>query len=131
MGGDIFVKNLLMKNPKRDEMVVMATCQKTGKHFGITAVRKGRDYHFVWAFKLSASAARKEGFDRNKVSGNIINDSEFPGCPYCGAESWFQCGTCKRFVCSENKATYGKCPECGGEGSLVVGDNFDLSGDAF
>lgn len=119
-----------MRNPKRDEMVVMASCQKTGKHFGITTVRQGKDYHFTWAFKLSEASAKKEGFDKNKVNGNIFNDAEFPGCPHCGAQTWYQCGKCKRFVCMNDSATWVKCPECGFEGGVVASDNFDLSGGA-
>lgn len=119
-----------MKHPKRDDMVVMATCQQSGKPYGITVERRGRDFHFVWAFKLSASSAKKEGFDRNKVSGNIFDAAEFPGCPHCGAETWFQCGKCGKFVCNRSNSTYGKCPSCGNEGSIEVADNFDLSGGA-
>lgn len=117
-----------MKQLKRDEMVVMATCQKTKRTFGITAQRQGKEYVFTWAFKLNAETAKREGFERNKVSGNIINGEVFPGCPHCGAQSWFQCGKCKRFVCMSPEQTVVRCPECGNEGELIYSDSFDLSG---
>ncbi|MBM6865530.1 hypothetical protein H6A66_10185 [Bacteroides caecigallinarum] len=117
-----------MKRLKREEMVIMATCQKTKRTFGITAQKEGNDYIFKWAFKLNAGTAKREGFEKNKVSGNIINSNEFPGCPHCGAQSWFQCGKCGRFVCMESDQKIVRCPECGNEGEIVYSDKFDLSG---
>ena len=117
-----------MKHPKKDEMVIMAVCQRTGQPYGITAERVGRDFHFKWAFKLSASSAKREGFDKNRVSGNIFDDAEFPGCPHCGADTWYQCGGCRKFVCHRSGDRSGKCPSCGNQGEIVTADSFDLSG---
>lgn len=117
-----------MKNPKREEMVIMAVCQKTSRPFGITARKVERDFVFQWAFKLSAESAKREGFDRNKVSGNIFNADEFPGCPHCGAQTWFQCGRCGKFVCMDGEQKIVRCPACGNEAEVVVSDSFDLSG---
>ena len=63
-----------MRNPKRDEMVIMGTCQQTKRPFGITVEKQGKDYVFTWAFKINAKAAKREGFEKNKVSGqrNIL-----------------------------------------------------------
>lgn len=120
-----------MKRPKREEMVVVATCQQTRRIFGITAQRIGKDFVFKWAFKMNPEVAKHEGFDKTKVSGNIFNDEEYPGCPYCGAQSWFKCGKCGRFVCMDNNQEIVRCPECGNEGNVVITDNFDLSGGDF
>ena len=103
-----------MRNPKRDEMVIMGTCQQTKRPFGITVEKQGKDYVFTWAFKINAKAAKREG--------------EYPGCPHCGAPSWFQCGKCKRFVCMPYDQKIVRCPECGNEGEIVLADKFDLSG---
>lgn len=117
-----------MKHPKRDDMVVIATCQQSRLPFGITVRRVGKEYEFNWAFKISESSAKREGFDRNKVSGNIYNASTYPGCPHCGATTWFQCGKCKRFVCMRPEQKIVRCPVCGNEGEVSVADSFDLSG---
>ncbi len=119
-----------MREPKRNEMVIMASCQQTKLPFGITVRNVHNNYEFYWAFKISQSSARKEGFDRNKVNGNIFNSAEFPGCPHCGAISWFQCGKCRKFVCMRPEQKIVKCPECGNEGEVYVSDNFDISGGA-
>lgn len=119
-----------MKHPKRDDMVVIATCQQAKKPFGITVRRSGKNYEFQWAFRINSNSIRREGFDRNKVNGNIHTLDEYPGCPHCGARLWFQCGNCKRFVCMRPDQKVVKCPECGNEGEVFVSDNFDLAGGA-
>lgn len=117
-----------MRRPKREEMVVMATCQQTKKTFGITARKIDKDYVFMWAFKLDKVSAQREGFEKNHVKGNIFNDDHYPGCPHCGASTWFQCGRCKRFVCARPEQKIVRCPDCGNEGEIVCSDSFDLSG---
>ncbi|MBO8453654.1 MAG: hypothetical protein IAC07_02875 [Bacteroidetes bacterium] len=119
-----------MKHPKRDDMVVMATCQQTRLPFGITVRRVEKEFEFNWAFKISESSAKKEGFYRNKVRGNIYNGAGYPGCPHCGATSWFQCGKCSSFVCMRPGQKTVKCPVCGNEGGVYESDNFELSGGA-
>ncbi len=119
-----------MKRLKREEMVVMATCQQTKLPYGITARKIERDYEFYWAFKITPSSAKREGFDKTKVTGNIYMSNDYPGCPHCGATSWFQCGRCGRFVCMHPEQQRVKCPECGNEGTVEISDKFDLSGGA-
>jgi len=117
-----------MRNPKRDEMVIMGTCQQTKRPFGITVEKQGKDYVFTWAFKINEKSVKREGFDKNKVSGNIFMAEEYPGCPHCGALSWFQCGKCKQFVCMTYDQKIVRCPKCGNEGEVIAADKFDLSG---
>jgi hypothetical protein len=119
-----------MKHPKRDDMVVMASCQQSKLPFGITVHRAGKVFEFNWAFKISASSAKREGFESNKVNGNIFNANTYPGCPHCGATSWFQCGNCKRFVCMRPDQKIVKCPVCGNEGEVYAAEDFELSGGA-
>lgn len=120
-----------MKNPKRDDMVIMATCQQTKKTFGITVERKGKDFECVWAFKINAGSAQHEGFDKNKVHGNVSIAASYPGCPHCGASVWYQCGKCKRIVCMPPDQKIVQCPECGNKGEIQYANDFDLQGGAF
>ena len=119
-----------MKHPKRDDMVVMATCQQSKLPFGITVHKVEKEYEFNWAFKITEASAKREGFDTNKVNGNIYNGPNYPGFPHCGATTWFQCGKCKRFVCMRPDQKVVKCPVCGNEGEVFVSDNFELNGGA-
>lgn len=109
-------------------MVIMASCQKTGKPFGIRTEKQGKDYVMNWAFTLKEGASKREGFENNKVKGNIFMDDEYPGCPHCESMSWFQCGRCAHFVCMKGDEKIVKCPDCGNEGELEVSDEFDLKG---
>lgn len=117
-----------MKHPKYDGLVVAAMCGNERRHFGITAIRQGRDYVFTWAFRLSEGSLKREGFDKNKVKGNVIMSEKFPGCPYCGRKNWVQCGACGKFVCAADDIKYFKCPACGNEGEVSLSESFDLSG---
>ena len=111
-----------MKNPKRNEMVIMGCCGKSHKSYGI----------FQWAFKINPTVAKREGFDKNKLKGHVIHDDAFPGCPYCGNSSWWQCGSCGCIVCMDvnSQETYVKCPRCGNGGYLESADEFTFNGGA-
>ena len=91
-----------MKNPKRNEMVIMGCCGKSHKSYGIT------------------------------VRQDVVHDDAFPGCPYCGNNSWWQCGNCGCIVCMDenNTKTMVKCPRCGNEGELEYTKEFTFKGGA-
>ena len=119
-----------MKHPKYDGFAIIAHCSQTKRPYGISVARDGKDYVFRWAFKISEKAAKNEGFDQNKVSGNIYHAEEFPGCPHCHNQSWVQCGGCRSFVCYSGEGRF-KCPVCGNEGEVSVSDKFDLTGGGY
>lgn len=121
-----------MKNPKRNEMVVMGCCGKSHKSYGITVRQDKRNCVFQWAFKINPTAAKREGFDKNKLKGHVIHDDAFPGCPYCGDTNWWQCGNCGCIVCMDENSqeTYVKCPRCGNEGHLEAAEEFTFNGGA-
>lgn len=74
-----------MTTLSNEAFAVMAACERTKQPFGITVdkICSGQ-YKFVWAFKIDKEKAQREGYGRTKVKGNIILDTEYPGCPYCG-----------------------------------------------
>ncbi len=119
-----------MKHPKYEGMVVVGYCSKTRKPYGITAIKQGKDYVFDWAFKLTESAVKHEGFSQNKVKGNIYDGENFPGCPYCGNQSWVQCGQCGCFSCYPGEGTF-HCGHCNNSGEVTTSDSFDLSGGGY
>ena len=120
-----------MKNPSRDAQVVLAKCNQTHQPYGITVERQlDGDWHCVWAFKLSAKSASAEGYDDTPMSGRFTLDSEYPGCPYCGAQTWYICG-CGKLNCWQGASSPVVCAWCGGRGEVQVQDSFDLRGGGF
>ena len=74
-----------MTTLSNEAFAVMAACERTKQPFGITVdkICSGQ-YKFVWAFKIDKEKAQREGCGKTNVKGNIILDTEYPGCPYCG-----------------------------------------------
>jgi len=66
----------------REALVVIGYCHHTRKMFGIRTERlDSRRWVQDWAFPIEPSVASDERFDRNRISGEIIIDSSYPGWP--------------------------------------------------
>ena len=52
----------------------MAMCEERKEHFGITVDPRQGCYAFVWAFKIKKEQARREGYDRTHVRGQVMYD---------------------------------------------------------
>lgn len=111
----------------KEAFATLAACEETKKPFAITIDPKGRNLNFVWAFKIDREKAHKERFDTHHVSGAILYDKNFPGCPYCHARDFYICGNCGTVVCwhGQERVT---CPSCGNIGSIQMVDSIDLKG---
>ena len=121
-----------MRHPKKDMMVVMATCYRAKRPWGITIEKKGRHCEFQWAFPLAQDKARREGFDRNSFSGEVQFAGEYPGCPYCGSTGFFQCGKCNAVTClPEDAGSKVTRPACGTPLTLETGRDFDFKGGGY
>ena len=72
---------------RRNNVVILpAKCQHTGKMYGIRAEKKNDGWHLNWAFELPEDEAARENFGEDTISGRIVIDAEYPGCPYCGGK---------------------------------------------
>lgn len=60
---------------------IMAVCEKTKEHFGITVDPRNGCYAFTWAFKIKKEQAKKEGYEQTHVTGKVMYDKDFNGCP--------------------------------------------------
>ena len=115
----------------KEAFAVLAECEETKKPFGITIDPKGRDLHFVWAFKIDRSKAHREGFDGASVNGTTISlDPNFNGCPHCGSKQFYICNNCKTIVCwhGQERVT---CPHCHQSGIITTTESFNLKGGGF
>ncbi|MCL2057237.1 MAG: hypothetical protein FWH02_08490 [Oscillospiraceae bacterium] len=112
--------------------VVMARCQSSKKPFGITMEKHGGVWKCVWAFATREASAKKEGFDKETVTGAISLTEQYPGCPHCGNDTFCSCGSCKKVFCdgSEDGATV-VCPHCGNSGQTEESTDFNLKSGSY
>ena len=119
-----------MEENRREATVVAGKCANAGKTFGIRMEKTDGVWHCTWAFKISDTAARNEGYDSERVSGKIDVNEEYPGCPYCGTKGWFSCGKCGKLTCFSGEEIV-TCGWCGNSGKTVSSDTFDLKGGGY
>jgi len=102
-----------MKEKKPNVVIVAARCSHKKESFGIRLEEKDRKIWVAdWAFPIKASTSCKEKYDTNKISGNIVFDTQYPGCPYCESKGIFLCGYCNKTACFDGKTESVVCPWC-------------------
>lgn len=112
----------------KDARVILARCQQNKKLFGMRIENQGtirKHWIMDWAFQIDEESARNEGFDSEKVMGNIDITIDYPGCPYCGSTGFVVCGNCGR-LCCWNDGSYSTCAWCGD--TRRVGGEYDGAG---
>ncbi|MBM3143085.1 MAG: hypothetical protein FJ005_08645 [Chloroflexi bacterium] len=94
-------------------VVVIARCSRNKQWWGIRFEEKlpGR-WTADWAFVIKEAVARREGYDRGKITGVFVLDAAYPGCPHCGAMSVFKC-RCGKVACWDGERYTVTCPWCG------------------
>ena len=98
---------------KKEAVVLLAKCCAHQRTYGITAEKTAQEeWCMVWAFPLKESTARREGYDKTSIRGQLYTGPEYPGCPYCAAQHIVIC-KCGRVGCDDGGTVY-KCPWCGG-----------------
>lgn len=113
--------------------IILIRCNKENKAFGVRVQKmKDGDWYRTWAFKVNARHAKNEGYDTNKVVGNLCATEEYPGCPYCGSKGFVQCGTCKKLTCWNGEESM-TCHWCGStmDNIVTTTDKFTVTGDKF
>ena len=104
---------------RKDNIVIIpAKCQHTGKLFGIRAEKKEDGWHLNWAFDLPEDEAVRESFNENNVSGRVVIDAEYPGCPYCGGKGVIHCGQCGNLSCWDEEGEDFHCNHCNYTGKI-------------
>mgnify|MGYP002626797834 FL=1 len=122
-----------MRKLPEEAFVTMGICPKCKKPFGITvdkADERRNEYVFVWAFKVNAEQAHREGYDTKSVHGSVALDDEYPGCPYCEERHFYTCGKCGSIVCWHGEREV-VCPKCGTSGLVTEVETLDLKGGGY
>ena len=105
-------------NEINDAVVVLCKCGKHHKTYGIRAEKRESDsWACTWAFPIKESSAKREGYDKSSIKGNIVFTEEFPGCPYCGGRNWTVC-SCGHLNCTLVTNGIFTCEWCGAQGTI-------------
>lgn len=108
----------------REALVLPAKCLRNKQLFGIRAERIAKVWHLTWAFPVSEKTAQHEKLTDNKVSGTVVIDESYPGCPNCGSGGFVVCFDCGRTSCLGNTPKEFTCPWCGSSGTIEFTDTF-------
>jgi hypothetical protein len=102
-----------MNETKTAVVIVMARCSHEKGGFGIRFEKRDHNSWLAdWAFAVKESTARRERYDANMISGSIILDPNYPGCPYCKSMTIVRCGKCNKVSCNDGKHKIATCPWC-------------------
>jgi hypothetical protein len=100
-------------------VIVISHCNRTRESFGIRFEEKVEgEWAADWAFPVREALAKKEGYDQATIGGIITRDYEYPGCPYCKNDSFFQCGGCDKVSCYNSSFSVSTCGWCGNRGPV-------------
>ena len=110
--------------------IVLGRCEKSKALYGMRFEQRGRStWVATWAFRIKEGAARREGFDKTRLKGELTFGPEYPGCPYCEAPSIAQC-RCDKITCWRRSSTT-TCAWCGTTAPIEgVVDDLGGGGDA-
>ena len=101
--------------------VALCKCTTNKKTFGIRFEKVKDGWKYTWAFPVTDRAAGKEGYGGTSIFGELIVDSEYPGCPFCKTKSFFKCCKCGKLSCWNGNDEYASCQWCGNAGALSSG----------
>lgn len=111
---------------QREAVVILCKCGEVHKTYGIRAEKTATNkWKFTWAFPIKEASAKREGYDKTTIGGDISYNAEYPGCPYCGQRGFTVCG-CGHLNCTILKNGIFTCEWCGSQGTLEDYDGGDI-----
>ncbi len=119
-----------MTNLSNNAFAIVCYCPESKRQYGITVDLIGpKLYSLIWAFKINMDKAKREGFDKTTVQGNIQTDENYPGCPYCGTKQIVVCA-CGGIICYHGERTI-TCPKCNMTGAVTEVDGVTIKGGGY
>lgn len=104
---------------ERSIVIVTARCSKSKQCFGIRLERQAaNEWAATWSFAMKEGVAKKEGYDKSRVSGAFALAPGYPGCPHCQGHGFFLCGGCGKVGCWNRESRSVICPWCSQTGEL-------------
>lgn len=103
---------------EQEAVVVLSKCGEVHRAYGIRAAKiRPQKWSFTWAFPIKEASAKREGYDKTSIGGEISFADEYPGCPYCGQRGFTVC-SCGHLNCTVLKNGIFTCEWCGQQGTL-------------
>ncbi len=99
--------------------VILMKCPEGKKIYGVRVEEYQGDWYRTWAFPLDSKRASREGYDKEKCSGNLYPADEYPGCPYCRTTQFLKCTSCGKLSCWNGQEKI-ECPWCGTKGKIIT-----------
>ena len=101
-----------------EAVVLIAKCGERHKTYGMRMEKTERDrWRATWAFPIRESSAKREGYDKTQVKGNLSFAEDYPGCPYCGGQRVTLC-SCGHLSCTILKNHIFTCEWCKSQGRI-------------
>lgn len=105
-------------NEFKEAVIVLAKCGENHKTYGMRVEKHGNDNWLVtWAFPIKESSAKREGYDKTTIRGNIRFSDDYPGCPFCGGTQLTVC-SCGHLGCTIVKNGVVTCEWCRTQGQI-------------
>lgn len=103
---------------RTEALVVLCRCGENHKPYGIRAEKlSSKQWSLTWAFPIKEASAKREGYDRASIGGEIGYSTDYPGCPYCGRRELTVC-SCGHLSCTVLNNGIFTCEWCGSQGTL-------------
>ncbi len=116
---------------KKTAAVITPRCPYSADRlYGIRIEKRGNTWVKTWSFPLREEVARREHFSSRIEMENFIDDTDFPGCPFCASRQMAQCGNCQKIYCYKDEDKV-RCPWCGSESEVVFGQWETVSGGGY
>ena len=92
--------------------VILQKCPQTKKLFGIRVEElEDGEWYRTWAFPIDARRASREGYQNTHILSKLPALQGYPGCPYCGSQSFFYDSNCGKISCFNGEERF-TCPWC-------------------
>lgn len=105
--------------PLPEVVITLLRCSQSKSPFGVRMEKiETGTWMANWTFSTRADTARREGYGEHVIGGGLLLDANYPGCPYCGADSMFKCNTCGQASCWDTASRVVTCVWCGSPGRV-------------
>jgi hypothetical protein len=103
---------------QKEALILLSKCGETHKTYGIRVEKIDKNnWLATWAFPIKENSAKREGYDKTSIKGNILFSEDYLGCPYCRRIGLTVC-SCGHIGCTITHNNVYHCEWCGSNGTI-------------